>query len=130
MARPFPKGVSGNPKGRPKDPIELILTKQMSQAEFRIMMNKILQAKPEDLKDFRGTALERAIASIVEHAIKTGDPTRIEFFLQRMFGKVPDKIEVTAVDELKQLSDEELLERVVSSVEEFKVKLLKGGSNE
>lgn len=128
--RNFVKGSAIPGPGRPKTPDELKSLRQLTVGELKIMMNKLLQASPEELKSFRGNVLEMTLASIIHKAILSGDPTRLEFFMQRLWGKVPDKVEVTAVDELKQLSDQELLERVATSVEEFKLKLNKGKSDE
>lgn len=124
--------VKGDPRcGRPPDPPELKeYKKQFTYSEVRLIMFKMLNLTPQELKNFKGNVFETALASIVHKAILGGDPQRLEFFLQRLFGKVPDKVEVTAVEELKQLSDEQLLERVVHDVEQFKTKLLKGGENE
>lgn len=126
--RPF---VKGDPRaGRPPDPAGLReLKKHFTYSEFKMLMFRMLLLNPEELKIYKGPAIEMALASIVHKAIISGDPQRIEFFLCRLFGKVPDKMEVTAVDELKQLSDQELLERVVQDVEQFKTKLIKGGNS-
>jgi hypothetical protein len=85
-------------------------------------MNKILAARPEDLNDFTGTVLERWLASVAFHGIKTGDYSRLNPFCDRLLGKVPEKIEVT---ELEQLSDEEILKLGLEAVENLKKKINK-----
>lgn len=87
--RDFKPGQSGNPNGRPKNPIELMTIKQMSKGEFSLLMHKLINLKPEELSAFRGTVLEMAMASIIQQAIKQGDPSRLQFFIERLFGKIP-----------------------------------------
>jgi hypothetical protein len=89
---PFQVGNPGGP-GRPKDPPEIKLIKQMTRGEFSLLIHKLIDLKPEELKDFKGTVLEMAMASIIQQAIKHGDPTRLQFFVERLFGKVKTEIE-------------------------------------
>jgi len=89
---PFQVGNPGGP-GRPQDPPELKLIKQMTRGEFSLLIHKLIDLKPEELKDFKGTVLEMAMASIIQQAIKHGDPTRLQFFVERLFGKVKTEIE-------------------------------------
>ena len=117
--KPFKKGWEGGP-GRPSHPPELKAIKQMSQGEFKALVYKIINSAPEDLNNFRGTVLELALASTIQKAIKEGDQSRIEFFLQRLFGKVPDKLEVSDAEKLKEMSDEDLIKEAERLTEERK----------
>lgn len=119
----FQKGTINNPLGRPKDPPELHALKTMSYGEFKLLLHKMLQAPPETLTEYRGTILEATLASIVYQCQKTGDPSRLEFFINRLYGKVPDKVELTEHEKVKSLSDEELLDAAVKAVEALKLKL-------
>lgn len=97
--KPFKKGETGNPNGRPANPPELRELQKMTKGEFEVLMHKLVNCKPEDLGQFKGTVLEMALASTIQKAIKEGDSHRIEFFLQRLFGKVKEEVssEITAV---------------------------------
>lgn len=90
----FKKGNPGGP-GRPKDPDELKLITKMTKAEFELLMNKLLNLTKDELKQWQGTALEQAMCSIIVKAIDTGDQFRLQFFIERLFGKVTDKVEFT-----------------------------------
>lgn len=118
--RPF---VKGDPRcGMNKYPIEFHLAQQLNYSEFKTMMFKIMLSKPEELENFRGTSIERALASVMHKTIHLGDPTRLEFFLNRLYGKVPERIEMSETDQLAGLSDEQLYERMVEELKNFKQK--------
>lgn len=99
---PFKPGQSGNPAGRPPGPPELKAIKQMTKGEFSLLIHKLIDLKPEDLKDFKGTVLEMAMASAMQKAIKSGDFSHIQSFIERLFGKVKEEFV------LHKISDEEL----------------------
>ena len=90
--KPFKPGQSGNPAGRPKNPIELQAVKQMTKGEFSLLIHKLIDLKPEELSSFKGTVLEMAMASAMQHAIKSGDFAKIQIFIERLFGKVKDEL--------------------------------------
>jgi len=58
------------------------------------LLNKILNSKPEDLSQFRGTVLEIWLAAGATNAIKTGDYSRLMLLLDRIVGKPSDKVEL------------------------------------
>lgn len=88
----YKKGETGNPNGRPPDPPELKELKRMNKGELELLFHRILNAPPSDLSTFNGTILEKWVASIIFHGIKTGDYARLNPFLERLFGKVKDEI--------------------------------------
>lgn len=103
---PFKPGECGNPNGRPADPPALKAIKQMSKGEFKVLIHKLIDLKPDELKDFRGTVLEMAMASAMQKAIKSGEFDKIQSFIERLFGKVKEEVV------LHKLSDEEIAEEV------------------
>lgn len=121
--KPLKPGQSGNPKGRPKNPPQLREIQQLTKGEYSLMINKMLQCKPEDLANYNGTVLEKWVASVIYHGIKHGDPSRLASLIDRLIGKVPEKVELTEHEKVKSLSDEELLDAAVKAVEALKLKL-------
>lgn len=89
------KGFQKGNSGRPKDPIELHLIKRMTKGEFEVLMQKLIHLTPDELNDYKGTVLEMAMVSIMKKSIDQGDQWRLQFFIERLFGKVSDKLEVT-----------------------------------
>ena len=118
----FKKGVVTNPNGRPPDPPELKEIKKLTKGELAILFNKVLHSKPDELNNFNGTVLEKWLASIVFHGIKSGDFSRLHPFIDRLLGKVPDKIEVS---EVESMSDEDLLSAAEEALMSMREKLKK-----
>lgn len=111
-----------NPNGRPPDPPELKQIKNLTKGELAVLLNKILNSDPADLNQFNGTVLQKWLASIVFHGIKSGDFSRLHPFIDRLLGKVPDKIEVS---EVESMSDEDLLNAAEEALQNMKEKLKK-----
>lgn len=102
MGNPNPKhkwkpGQSGNPKGKLPDPPELKAMKNLNRLEFETLVNRLLKMGPEDLialKTTKGVSmLERMIASVIAKCEESGDYKSLNFFCDRLMGKVPERIE-------------------------------------
>jgi hypothetical protein len=78
--KPFPKGVSGNPKGRPKLP------------DLKEAIAKVLA----DEKD-GATALEYTLMALRNKAVK-GDIRAAEVLLDRAFGKAKQSHQISGLD--------------------------------
>ncbi len=98
VGKPFAKGTSGNPGGRVKLPEELRKARALNQQELERAVNKYLwldrAALQDAVKDPATPMLELMVASIMAQAAQKGDQQRLEFILQRLIGRVTDKIEV------------------------------------
>jgi hypothetical protein len=82
--KPWPKGVSGNPAGRPKNDISV----QIAQAVF--------ENNPE------------AIYQGMVRALKKGDARVFKVLADRAYGKVKEQVEFGRRDDLRAMSDAEL----------------------
>ena len=100
--KPFKKGQSGNPNGRPKVRDGLQDVKLLSKTDARRLVQKIIDMTPEELMDFAirkdVPALETMLAAVAVKAISEGDHSRINFLLDRTVGKVIDKHEHEVVN--------------------------------
>lgn len=76
--KPFPKGVSGNPKGRPKLP-------DLREALAACLANE----------QNGQTALEAALAAMRAKAVR-GDVRALELLLNRAFGMAQQNLDVTS----------------------------------
>ncbi len=88
---PFPKGVSGNPSGKPKG----IITRGHIEATMGRFCNMTRAELQEVVADKKSTMLEIMVASIMAKSAQQGDHQRFEALMQRMVGKVQDKIEMS-----------------------------------
>ena len=94
--KPWPKGVSGNPRGAGLIGEDIRKARQLTASKFTEITTKYLGMTKEQLIEATkapGTpALELMVAQIMSKAIINGDQTRLNFLLDRLIGKVPDKV--------------------------------------
>lgn len=90
--KPYPKGVSGNPAGRPKD--------LLRSDEVRNLIGRFWRLSKDELEaiiaDPGSRMGEVMVAAGMLKAAETGDYSRVEFLLNRTIGKVKDQVEVSA----------------------------------
>lgn len=94
----FKKGQSGNPGGKPKAPDDIIHARKLNQIELERIVNgylfKTRNEVTESLKNPSTGMMELMVASIMGKAVQLGDASRLEFILNRLLGKVVDKVQV------------------------------------
>jgi hypothetical protein len=97
--RDFQPGVSGNPKGGPGLPKDLRDARKLNQQELERVVNKYLnQSLPAlmlAMQDECLPMLDMVVANILVQAAQAGDHHRFDFILNRLVGKVQDRVEVT-----------------------------------
>lgn len=93
----FKKGMSGNPGGRVKLPVELREAAKLSKKEALEKLIYFLQMSKEDLlaitKNDTLKVMDHWVARICELGIEHGDAQRLNFMFDRIIGKVTDKVE-------------------------------------
>lgn len=119
--KPFKPGHPGGP-GRPKNPPALKEIQQMTKGEYVLLMHKLINLKPDELANFKGTILEMAMASIIQKAIKEGDDKRLTYFTDRLFGKVKEQVEMEVTGHLDGKTEQEKLEAVKEAVKVLEAK--------
>lgn len=106
----FPKGVSANPGGKPKWLLTKGQVEQAFQAFHSMTKEELIKVRDDD----KSLAMHAMIASIMIKTIEHGDQSRMQFLLDRAIGKVPQIVtmsdEEIVLDEIKALSDEQLIE--------------------
>ncbi len=96
--RDFGPGNNANPNGRPKIPEDIKKIRKLTSKEVT-RMGHILMSTPNDLKDILSdegaTVLSHWIAKICVMGLKQGSPRELNELLNRLIGKVSERVEVT-----------------------------------
>lgn len=96
IGRPFEKGHPGGP-GRPALPDDVKQGLQLTRAVLIERINKYLTLPLDELsivaKDQSLPAVDHVVIRIIINAIQKGDTVRMEFLLDRLIGKVVQRIE-------------------------------------
>ena len=123
--RPFQKGQSGNPKGRPPMPPELREIKKLSPGYIKVLIAKLSRMTPDQMMEWmKGEGAERdkpnnlevMLASIIHKAVVDGDHAKLNFLLDRTIGKVVEekKVQIQPVKYITKVSEDgALLQEVV-----------------
>lgn len=111
--RLFEKGKSGNPSGRPKVDPEIKAVRELTYKEFLTQLQKYGWQTPDqikkDLERKDVTMFERIFGKIILQAAE-GEKDGRQVFLERLWGKVKDQVEVTQASANKEA--EELLKKI------------------
>lgn len=96
---PWKKGQSGNPEGgRAHDPlvrkVRHLTKQQLAEMGNLVLQNNVVELK-RTLKDTRhSSTLKVMLASIMHRVINKGDSAAFDVLLNRLIGKVTDKLEL------------------------------------
>jgi hypothetical protein len=100
--RPYKKGQSGNPAGRPPLDPAVRKLKKITNGSVERVGYRVFRMSKAELQAWisapERTALDLMIGSIAVETIKTGDHRKAMFLLDRICGKVPNPVEVTGAD--------------------------------
>jgi len=95
--KPAKPGEVRNPKGRPKDKLGEAM-RMLTAQSFAEMANLIVRGNIADLQavinDKDAEVLKKVIATTVVNMMKKGDINALDTLLNRLVGKVKDKVEV------------------------------------
>lgn len=103
--KPWIKGQSGNPSGRPK----ALLTRTEAERTFQELSKKTSAELLALSESPKATQLELMIISAIQKTIETGDVYRLQYLMDRAVGKLPQAPEIDPeTEQLKAMSDDEL----------------------
>lgn len=97
--KPWKKGQSGNPKGRPVKPVLQLKKEGYKLHEINDTIQTLLNLNLDELNDVwdnpNATLLERTIASAIRKGIDKGNLESVETLLNRVYGKPKEAVDVT-----------------------------------
>lgn len=116
--RDFPKGVSGNPAGRPPAPPDLREAKELRKQEFQSLIFKYMDCTLDQITDAAKnpatTIKELIILKFIEKALKDADVARYNLLIDRSIGQ----LETTSNVNLKALvATKTLHDQVIEEIE-------------
>lgn len=97
--RDFKPGQSGNPKGAKPIPGDIKAARFLNSIELERILNELMyqiEASELDsvLHDSTRKPIEQMVARIILEAIEKGDSLRLDFLLNRLIGKVTEKVKL------------------------------------
>lgn len=132
--RDWKPGESGNPNGRPPLPPEIREARKLTTAEFIRVANKLLDMTKAEVVALQkapdSSIMESILASILVKGFNEGDASRLTFFLDRLLGKVKDRVELSGDNEKpvvieERLSLEEMKSQARHIIDRIQKKMLK-----
>lgn len=106
----FPKGTSGNPKGRPRKYVSVLATSGYSRSEINDTIQAMMAMTLAELKDVfenpGATILEKTIAGAMRKSLEKGTLYSLETLLSRVYGLPKQDVSTTVIVEQPLFADE------------------------
>jgi hypothetical protein len=116
--KPFEKGESGNPNGRPRKWISELKEKGYKPSEVNdcilVMLSMTLDELAEVYKNPKATIMEKTVANALKRSLEKGSLYSLDTLLNRAVGKPKESIDHTTKGE---------------GINEIKVNIVRGGTN-
>lgn len=101
-AKPFKKGQSGNPNGRPRKFVTTLKEIGYKRSEINDTIQAMMAMDKDELTDVfknpKATILEITIASAMKKSIEKGTLYSMETLLSRVFGMPKQEVEQTIIE--------------------------------
>jgi hypothetical protein len=100
--KPFKKGQSGNPNGRPRKYVSLLKEQGYKRSEINDTIQAMMAMDMVELKEVydnpRATILEKTIANAMRKSLEKGTLYSLETLLSRVFGQPKQEVEQTIIE--------------------------------
>jgi pyruvate dehydrogenase complex dehydrogenase (E1) component len=102
---PFEKGISGNPKGRPKKYTTLLKGNGYKLSEINDTIQSMMAMNLDELKDVYAhkdsTILEKTIANAMYKSLSKGSLYSLDTLLTRVYGKPNEQLNLTSDNKIE-----------------------------
>ena len=96
--KPFQKGQSGNPNGRPRKYVSTLRESGYKLSDIndciQVMMAMTVDELKEAFENKNATVLEKTIAAAIKKSIEKGSLYSIETLLSRVYGKPKEQVDM------------------------------------
>ena len=97
--KPFEKGHSGNPNGRPRKYVSTLIDQGYKRSEINDTIQNMMAMTLEEVKAVwdnpAATVLEKTIASAIRKSIEKGTLYSLETLLSRVYGQPKQELEAS-----------------------------------
>ena len=97
--KPFEKGHSGNPNGRPRKYVSTLIDQGYKRSEINDTIQNMMAMTLEEVKAVwdnpTATVLEKTIASAIRKSIEKGTLYSLETLLSRVYGQPKQELEAS-----------------------------------
>jgi len=101
----WPKGVSGNPNGRPRKMVSLLIDQGYKLSEVNDTVQNLMAMTEDQLntifEDPLATALERTIANSILKSMRKGSLFSLETLLTRVYGKPKEQMDIKSDNKIE-----------------------------
>ena len=109
--KPFEKGQSGNPNGRPRKYVSLLKEQGYKLSEINDTIQVMMAMDMEELKSVwdnpKATVLEKTIAAAIRKSIEKGSLYSLETLLTRVYGKPRENADVKTEMTIRLIDDDD-----------------------
>lgn len=110
--RPFVKGKSGNPAGRPRKVVNLLKFEGYKNEEIKTMFSKICSMTREETEKFAenpdATVIEIGALKLAKDLMKKGRSEFLDYVIAKKTATEPMQIDLTVTDKNKLMTIEEI----------------------
>jgi len=101
----FPKGVSGNPNGRPRKYVSLLKEQGYKLSEINDSIQALMSMDEEELKSVstndKATVLEKTIAKAILKSMSNGSLYSLDTLLTRVYGKPKEQMDIKSDNKIE-----------------------------